>query len=161
MFAKIYKRNNKVIEILEVTDNHPWYYYVETEIIEKNSNQDEIFFNLNTPLTADEVKYNEDINPLIKTTNDGSFTHKYTKDQCDDIEVLLRNRALDKVTYNMIKEWCLVQPEGCEEAFFNMDKTSARYLVYKAKKEEIIDSRTDLKQATKTNLTLADITHLL
>lgn len=98
---------------------------------------------------------------VLKTTDDGNFTHKYSLERYNDIEKLLHNYKVDQETFALIKRWCSLQPEGCEEAFLGLEKNSNRYKDYTDKREEIIASRTQYKQTIESDLTLEDISDLI
>lgn len=99
--------------------------------------------------------------PVMRKESDIEVTHSITQEQAEDVDNLLYNHKIDQQTHNLIKKWCSIQPEGCEEAFLNMSKSSQRYKDYDNKKKEIIVSQKKQKKTLTTDITLEHISELL
>jgi hypothetical protein len=99
--------------------------------------------------------------PVMRKESDIEVTHSITQEQAGEIDNLLHNYKTDQETYKLIKKWCSIQAEGCEEAFLFMSKSSQRYKDYDAKKKEIIDSQKTKKKTLTTGVTLEHISDFI
>jgi hypothetical protein len=139
MFYKIRKKTNLISFVIEEIDNHPCFYYVEIKdkISKKIDNSNKLYFDISTKLNEKELG----VNPLIKDIKDGKIRSTYTDKEFEKIKKDNYNHTVVGLeTFNLIKNWCREQPEGCEEAFICLgidDKFNKRYLEYLNKKIEI------------------------
>lgn len=137
MYAKINKKTNTIIDFVEEPVENAGYYFVEMNKIEKYGEYDRL------------------------TYENGKVKHLFEKEKYDDINNLITNYMCDRKTHRLIKEWCISQPEGCEEAFFCMSHDSNRFKEYLAKKKEIKEPRKKAKVEIKSGLTLEDISEVI
>ncbi|MDE1462123.1 hypothetical protein [Spartinivicinus poritis] len=97
--------------------------------------EDQVTFQSNQPLpepTADK--------PLIIRQNQGQWLHSIDQQQLAKLELLRRRQAKNQAIAQAIKNWCLTQVEGMEEAFINYgieDIEHPRYLAYREAIAEI------------------------
>jgi hypothetical protein len=103
---------------------------------EPYSTEDQIYFSLTSPLTAEELVAKN----LVKDVSQGTWNHTLTEEQAKAKYREEQIKLIDQESFSLIKTWCATQPEGCEEAFLALgiaDKDDERYLDYVAKKNEI------------------------
>lgn len=109
------------------------------------SHTDTISFKLKTPFSDSDMQAKS----LVVSKSAGQWKHSETPKQAAASQEKLRAETINKETYQIIKQWCLGQKEGCEEAFLHIGiehgKDHPRYQVYVQAKQQIIEEQKQKK----------------
>ena len=113
------------------------------------SEKDKVFFKLKEPL-SDEAMVATD---LIVPESSGVWKHRQSQANAAKYKTECADERVDLETYDLIKQWCRSQPEGCEEAFLFMgieNREHPRFQEYKSRRLQIIEDQKS-KKSKKTS----------
>ena len=85
---------------------------------------------------------------VVSTCTTSDNKDQVVTDFTIDYDATLHNAQVDKETFQLIKDWCADEEEGCEEAFINLgidDNTDTRYQAYVTQKSSIKSSQSAKK----------------